>query len=296
MNLIITYHSVFAKKGFSCKGCVCYLGLLVRNLIAVLSLRVVKFISILRLRKVVSLKLTTSEQFQYFSNFGLYPHFQKSSSSSKPSLQQMIQNLTPEQIKTFISSAPPWWEKAVNELPLQLNLPDINTSKANQKYMGSLLVNTLFSYALLARYYNFPEANEKLEGKALKKEFINMLLDIGWLLKSTTGDEYVGVDDVLKLSVRRSLQILKSNEQVYQAVTDTTQILLKNPVIALQTLKQNLTKNEKLVKRKLDFMISWSMQNLEIHQTLAMVVGTWQAGNLGEMAKKANQEKQKFEF
>lgn len=154
--------------------------------------------------------------------------------------------------------------------------------------MGSLLVNTLFSYALLARYYNFPEANEEIEGKALKKEFISMLLDIGWLLKSTAGDDHVGVDDALKLSTRRALQILKSNEQIYQAVTDTLQILMKNPVIALQTLKHNLTKSEKMIKRKLDFMISWSMQNCEVHQTLALVVGTWQAGNMRHMMKDKN--------
>ena len=46
----------------------------------------------------------------------------KSSKNGKPTLQQMLQSLTPEQIQTFISSEAPWWEKAVNELPLQLNL------------------------------------------------------------------------------------------------------------------------------------------------------------------------------
>jgi len=68
---------------------------------------------------------------------------------------------------------------------------------------------------------------------------------------------------------------MKSAGPVVKALDDTMSILTKNPVVALVGIQINLSKREKLIKRKLDFLISWCMDNVEMHGTLAFVVGAW---------------------
>ena len=71
------------------------------------------------------------------------------------SAKEVISNLTSNQIREFLSVEQPWWEKQANELPILKDIPKINTDKANNKHMGALLVNSVFTYAFLTRWYRY---------------------------------------------------------------------------------------------------------------------------------------------
>merc|ERR1712110_1074012 len=146
-----------------------------------------------------------------FENFKVEQPESDSESDNPDNLtaKEVLSTLTNSQIREFLDIEKPWWEKTANEIPILRDIPKIDTKKANNKHMGALLVNTVFTYGFLSRWYNTVQPFDIIEDD-LKDDYIDNVIDIAWLLKSKTGDSYVGADDVLRLSTKRSFQLVKS--------------------------------------------------------------------------------------